>query len=331
MSVDDAASNDASVSNNAGGAELSVDSASFDSVSFTVSDGEIDRSFEPVRNGTSMEEFAYWQSEKVSNDPATGLEESDSVVFVIHQSEDDTLGSLSWSMPRLTVQEGKSRLKSGLSDTAIGSPHLALDIRDAGDSYDLETGSFHFLWSAKWADFVGIGDIGKDACMRIQATLLDGIDSVKVVDGATLSVLNISDPLGAFSICASGQRDGDLELDNVAETAAVSTDEDNDADSLELDSRAELPASCLEILANDDAAQSGWYDLQFANAIEQVYCDMESDGGGWTGLADVVSELDGCDGFSGASTTDFGACEVEDTTAALEIVAPGPWQEVRAR
>ena len=39
-----------------------------------------------------MEEFAFWQGEKASNDPATGLEESDSVVFVIHQSVDGTLG-----------------------------------------------------------------------------------------------------------------------------------------------------------------------------------------------------------------------------------------------
>ena len=39
-----------------------------------------------------MEEFAFWQTEKPSNDPATGLEESDSVVFVIHQSTDGSLG-----------------------------------------------------------------------------------------------------------------------------------------------------------------------------------------------------------------------------------------------
>ena len=58
---------------------------------------------------------------------------------------------------------------------------------------------------------------------------------------------------------------------------------------------------------------------------------METDGGGWTGLTDVVTELDGCDGLTGANTTQTGACEIEGTTATMEIGAPGSWQEVRAR
>ena len=89
----------------------------------------------------------------------------------------------------------------------MGSPYLALDIRDAGDVYDLADGAFYFKWSGKWADFVGVGDIGDDACFRVQPTLLDGVDSIKVVDGATLSTLDIPDPgLLSVSVPQQGER-----------------------------------------------------------------------------------------------------------------------------
>ena len=181
---------------------------SFNRVGFVLSDGETERSFDPVHNGTSMEEFAFWQADKPSNDPATGLEESDSVVFVIHQSNDGSLGLFMLVDAPLDGTGGEVEIElEGLGDTAMGSPYLALDIRDAGDVYDLADGAFYFKWSGKWADFVGVGDIGDDACFRVQPTLLDGVDSIKVVDGATLSTLDIPDPWSAFSICASvGER-----------------------------------------------------------------------------------------------------------------------------
>ena len=97
----------------------------------------------------------------------------------------------------------------GLGDTVMGSPYLALDIRDAGDVYDLDNGAFYFKWSGKWADFVGVGDIGDDACFRVQPTLLDGISSIKVVDGATLSTFDIRDPWSTFSICALVEADAE--------------------------------------------------------------------------------------------------------------------------
>ena len=81
-----------------------------------------------------MEEFAFWQGEKASNDPATGLEESDSVVFVIHQSVDGTLGLFMLVDAPLDGTGGEVELEiEGLGDTVMGSPYLALDIRDAGD------------------------------------------------------------------------------------------------------------------------------------------------------------------------------------------------------
>ena len=65
--------------------------------------------------------------------------------------------------------------------------------------------------------------------------------------------------------------------------------------------------------------RSGWYDIQIENSVRTLYCDMETDGGGWTGLIDVVPELDGCDNLTGINTTESGACEIEGTTAAMEI------------
>ena len=40
--------------------------------------------------------------------------------------------------------------------------------------------------------------------------------------------------------------------------------------------------SCYEILADNPKAQSGVYTVEIASVKQQVYCDMESNGGGWT-------------------------------------------------
>ena len=111
----------------------------------------------------------------------------------------------------------------------------------------------------------------------------------------------------------------------------TATYDESDASQLNTDFDIELPASCLEILAANDTASSGWYDIQIENSVRTLYCDMETDGGGWTGLIDVVPELDGCDNLTGINITESGACEIEGTTAAMEIDSPGLWQEVRAR
>ena len=137
----------------------------------------------------------------------------------------------------------------GLGDTVMGSPYLALDIRDAGDVYDLDNGAFYFKWSGKWADFVGVGDIGDDACFRVQPTLLDGISSIKVVDGATLSTFDIRDPRSTFSICALVEADAEESAQSEADTLMTATYDESDASQLNTDSDRELPASCLEILA----------------------------------------------------------------------------------
>jgi hypothetical protein len=41
-------------------------------------------------------------------------------------------------------------------------------------------------------------------------------------------------------------------------------------------------ASCYDILADNPKAQSGVYTVEVASEKQQVYCDMESNGGGWT-------------------------------------------------
>jgi hypothetical protein len=55
----------------------------------------------------------------------------------------------------------------------------------------------------------------------------------------------------------------------------------------------ELPSSCLDYLEEHDTAISGFYRVRgrFDDAVV-VECDMDSDGGGWTIVADIVR--DGC-------------------------------------
>jgi hypothetical protein len=302
--------------------------------SFTLSDSAGERSFEPVRNGTSIEEFSFWATDNPTNDPATGLEASESVVMVLHQDLQGSMGLLVLVDAPLDGTGGEIELELlGLQDTAEGSPFFAPDVRDMGDYYDLETGSFYFRWGGKWADFVGVSDIGSDACFHIAPKLLNGIDSLKVVDGESLNVLEVSAPNDGFTICATDEMVvASVVGDDVDAPVLVANTEVIDSDTTDDTSLAPLPDSCLTILSHDDQAQSGWYEISGENEARLVYCDMETDGGGWTGLLDYVSELDGCDSIEGGvEVSENGACEGLATIAALEVDTGLIWQEVRAR
>jgi len=302
--------------------------------SFTLSDSTGERSFEPVRNGTSIEEFSFWATDNPTNDPATGLESSESVVMVLHQDLEGSMGLLVLVDAPLDGTGGEIELELlGLQDTDEGSPFFAPDVRDMGDYYDLETGSFYFRWGGKWADFVGVSDIGSDACFHIAPKLLNGIDSLKVVDGESLNVLEVSAPNDGFTICATDEMIVASEVgDDVDGPVLVANTDVIDSDTTDDTSLAPLPDSCLTILSHDDHAQSGWYEISGENEARLVYCDMETDGGGWTGLLDYVSELDGCDSIEGGvEVSENGACEGSATIAALEVDTGLVWQEVRAR
>lgn len=73
------------------------------------------------------------------------------------------------------------------------------------------------------------------------------------------------------------------------------------------DSEADLPSSCRAYLEEDPEAASGFYSVRARSGEPVVVeCDMTTDGGGWTIVADV--ERDGCP--DGWTTTLFGsACD----------------------
>jgi hypothetical protein len=54
-----------------------------------------------------------------------------------------------------------------------------------------------------------------------------------------------------------------------------------------------LPTSCADLLAHDPAAVTGWHviDPDGARSVTpfEVYCDMASEGGGWTLIGDYIS------------------------------------------
>jgi hypothetical protein len=46
--------------------------------------------------------------------------------------------------------------------------------------------------------------------------------------------------------------------------------------------QSDLPASCLEIAMEDPFAMDGFYSIRLDGRSATVYCDMSTDGGGWT-------------------------------------------------
>lgn len=72
-----------------------------------------------------------------------------------------------------------------------------------------------------------------------------------------------------------------------------------------------VPRSCLDILYLDPQAPSGAYDIDAGRGVIEVYCDMETDGGGYTmvGVEDAIST---------SRATDPNSCH----ELGLEIVVP---------
>ncbi len=71
------------------------------------------------------------------------------------------------------------------------------------------------------------------------------------------------------------------------------------------DDEDDLPASCFDYLVQNEGAASGFYRVSGRSEAVVVECDMETDGGGWTIVADIAR--DGCP--SGWSQTSAGYCD----------------------
>ncbi len=60
-------------------------------------------------------------------------------------------------------------------------------------------------------------------------------------------------------------------------------------------------ASCSEELALGYNTTDGIYDIKFNDSIFSVYCDMTTDGGGWTNVNTNFGNISGIDGHNGIS------------------------------
>jgi hypothetical protein len=110
-----------------------------------------------------------------------------------------------------------------------------------------------------------------DAVSYAYSWTVDGADA-GVVSATVNAALTEAGQTWTCNVTAS-----DGALTSAAGTAAV------EIDAIALGSDADHPgSSCLEILDSGASTGDGLYWLLLSGAAEEVYCDMTTDGGGWT-------------------------------------------------
>jgi hypothetical protein len=137
------------------------------------------------------------------------------------------------------------------------------------------------------------GHIDEDSALDTSTWYADGDGDGYGGDSSTTQACEL--PSG-YAGDASDCDDGDASIHPGAEETCNGVDDDCDgsADDGHLGSDATCAAeSCLEVLLDDPGATDGSYWLDPTGAAALYECDMSTDGGGWTLLADWDRESEG--------------------------------------
>jgi hypothetical protein len=86
--------------------------------------------------------------------------------------------------------------------------------------------------------------------------------------------------------------------------------------------------SCLDYLTKYPGLVNGIYSIKPFNTVYEVYCDMTSDGGGWTKITPDLIESTTNNDVNTVTLTDINGGAIIDTNAVTNGCSPLSWQSV---
>ena len=178
---------------------------------------------DPITGTESVEAF-YGYGTAVNASSNTGLEQSNAAVIALHR---DPTGVLSLVLLIDAPGDGSGgRLQMNIAGLPAAASLVVEDDPEGGqDSYDMATGDFLWRWFSCCTDGMAVTDLPADLCITLDASLVQGLDTFKVLlgDGKTSASLPANG--GPLTICAK-QPAVDDDCDGLDDDCDGLTDED---------------------------------------------------------------------------------------------------------
>ncbi len=162
---------------------------------FTVTQGDVSYPISVIESGGTIASYYDFGGDPQGSNAPIAMSERAS--FALHRDPAGNVGLV------LVLDEADTTT-GAFTLTASGLPAsttLAVQDDATSDSYDLPGGVFSWTWGAVATDGLALEGLGNNACFKLQASDITGIDALDFVDAAGKR-FSLPDPTAEFEVCA---------------------------------------------------------------------------------------------------------------------------------